>query len=179
MITKLLPKRIWLVNRDLQFRYTGAGVVAGLASTALTAALILYPLFSFKILTLGIFLPLPIMIAMIGAAILNCIVQIFFGIILTHRIAGPMFSLVRHLRLIASGKWRLSVRHRKGDELQILARHLNEMSDSLVATATRDIERLEAIKSALIQSTGDQKALETIVMTVDQVINSVKARIQP
>jgi methyl-accepting chemotaxis protein len=177
MIRKLLPKRIWLVNRDFQYRYTGAGVAAGLVSTALTIALILYPLFVFKILTVGMFLPLPVIIAMLCAAILNCIVQIFFGIILTHRIAGPMFSIVRQIRLIAQGKWRVTLRQRQGDELQTLVRHLNEMSDSLVNIAKSDIQALESIKGSLIESHEDASKLKPILASMDQLIGAIESRI--
>jgi hypothetical protein len=187
MLKKLLPKRIWLVNRDFQYRYTAAGVAAGLVSTSLTMALILYPLFVFKILTVGMFLPLPIIIAMVSAAVLNCVVQIFFGIILTHRIAGPMFSMMRQLRLIAMGKWRVTLRQRQGDELQPLARHLNEMSDGLVAIAKSDIQSLEEIKRSVLesqletQSESGQDAVrkfDPILASIDRLIGLIKLRIR-
>jgi methyl-accepting chemotaxis protein len=178
MIRNLLPKRIWLVNRDFQFRYTGAGVAAGLASTALTMTLLLYPLFSFKILTVGMFLPLPVIIAMICAAILNFVIQVLFGIILTHRIAGPMFSIVRQLRLIAQGNWRVSLRQRQGDELQTLVRHLNEMSESLVVVAESDLQTLATIKQSMIESEANAYKLGSILISIDQLMDTIESRIR-
>jgi hypothetical protein len=177
MIYKILPKRIWLVNRDFQLRYTGAGLAAGLISTALTLALILYPLYAFKILTVGMFLPLPIIISMIVAALLNCVLQIFFGIVLTHRIAGPIFSITKHLRLVALGKWRISMKLRRGDELQPIVRHLNEMSVGLITIAESDIRSLNEIKQSIFQYEGQTHEREFLIASLDRLVEEIKKRI--
>lgn len=143
MKTEIPTKRIYLVNRDFQFRYTRMGVMAGIVSTTITTLVILYPLFVFKILVVPQFLPAPILAGMLAAAMINIGIIVLFGILITHRIAGPMFSMVRHLRRMQIGHWRTNMRIRPGDELQLIVRNMNELSDALVQTATKDLELLE------------------------------------
>lgn len=138
-------KRIYLVNRDFQFRYTRVGVLAGVASTIMTTVVILYPLFAFKVLVVPQFLPSPILIGMLAAGMINIGMIVLFGILITHRIAGPMFSMVRHLRRIAAGQWRTHMRLRAGDELHILVRNLNELSEALVKTTSEDIQLVDSV----------------------------------
>lgn len=143
MKTDIPPKRIYLVNRDFQFRYTRMGVLAGVVSTAITALVILYPLFVFKILVIPQFLPTPILAGMLAAAVINIGIIVLFGILITHRIAGPMFSIVRHLRRLANGQWQTNMQSRPGDELQLIVRNMNDLSDALVITAAKDLELVE------------------------------------
>lgn len=143
MKTEIPTKRIYLVNRDFQFRYTRMGVLAGIVSTAITTLVILYPLFVFKILVIPQFLPPPILAGMFAAAIVNVGIIVLFGILITHRIAGPMFSMVRHLRRMAVGQWRTNMRIRPGDDLHLLVRNMNDLSDALVQCATKDLELIE------------------------------------
>lgn len=174
-------KKIWLINRDFQMKYAGAGLAAGLASTVITATLIIYPLFVFKILTIGMFLPWPIFTCIAAALVLNCIIQMFFGIVLTHKIAGPMYSLVKHLRLIGVGQWNIEMRQRQGDELNMVVRHFNEMSDCLVNTVKNDLRELEKIKTdaAHIES-NDPKVLEArtkLLATISELEANFQQRI--
>ena len=93
-------KRIYLVNRDLQLRYTYAAVLVGMVTTILTIIIILYPLYSFEILRIPKFLPLPILISMGFASMVNILIVGYFGIIITHRIAGPVYALVKGFRKV-------------------------------------------------------------------------------
>jgi methyl-accepting chemotaxis protein len=171
-------KKIWLVNRDFQFRYTGAGLVAGVMSTFITALLLLYPLFAFKIITVGIFLPWPILLCIVTAACLNCSVQMMFGIVLTHKIAGPMFSLTRHLRLIGAGHWNVQMRQRSGDEFRMVIRHLNEMTLSLKNCALDDLAVLELIKTQISSFDLQPKQSEEVLILIGDLMSKVNKRIQ-
>src|SRR6186997_212279 len=93
-------KRIYLINRDFQMRYTLAAVVVGLLSTILTLIILLVPLYTFEILQIPRFLPLPIFGIMAMAAFVNILSVGLMGVFITHRIAGPMYSLVRSFRRI-------------------------------------------------------------------------------
>ncbi len=64
-------KRIYLINRDFQLRYAYAAVFVGLMSTIVTTTVLLYPLYKFEIVRIPQFLPLPIMSAMVAAALIN------------------------------------------------------------------------------------------------------------
>ena len=141
----VFSKRMYLINREFQLRYALAGVGAGLISTALTAFLILYPLFTFKILVMRQFLPLPILLGMLIAACFNAAMLMVFGIVMTQRIAGPMYNMVRHMRRLASGQWSTLMKTRPNDDLQLLVRNLNDISHELVKIAEDDIELLDQV----------------------------------
>jgi methyl-accepting chemotaxis protein len=136
-------KKLYLVNRDFQFRYTRISVAIGVVSTFLTCTVILYPLYLFKILVVPQFLPAPILASMVAAALINISLLVVFGILLSHKIAGPMFSMVRHVRKIASGDWNTQMRSRAGDDLQFVVRNLNDLSTALVDATKSDIEILD------------------------------------
>jgi hypothetical protein len=177
MNQRLMSKKILLVNRDFQFRYTGAGLAAGCVSTVITATLILYPLFAFKILTIGIFLPWPIFACMLVAVILNVLVQLIFGIVMTHKVAGPMFSIVKNIRKLGAGRWNIKMHQRPGDDLEMIVRHINELSENLVVVAKNDLETLAKIKSSVAKLSGDQNEKELLLATVDDLANSISERI--
>jgi hypothetical protein len=132
-------KKIVLINRDFQFRYTRASVAVGIVSTCLTTLVILYPLYVFKILVVPQFLPWPILAAMIAAAFINIGMLIVFGVVLSHRVAGPLFNLLRQLRRIGLGQFKTEMRVRDGDDLVFVARNVNELSQSLVRLTQQDI----------------------------------------
>jgi methyl-accepting chemotaxis protein len=167
-------KRIWLVNRDFQFRYAAAGLIAGLSSTIITATLIIYPLFAFKILTIGLFLPWPIVITISAAVVLNCVLQIVFGLLLTHRIAGPVFNLVRYLRMIGHGHWNIKMKQRSHDELAMVVRHVNEMSQSLTTAVQDDLQVLVQVESLLKDAQKDPNKIESTL----QAIEALRLRLQ-
>jgi len=147
-------KRLFLINRDFQFRYVRAGITTGIISTVLTGVVILYPLYLFKILVVPRFLPTPILAGMLLAVCINIGMIVLFGVLISHKIAGPMFSMVRHLRKIANGQWRTQMHIRQGDDLQFVVRNLNDMSQALVQTATSD---LELVDRAIEQLSSEEK----------------------
>ena len=158
-------KKIYLVNRDFQLRYSRAAVFVGILSTVMTAVLILYPLFVFKILVIPKFVPLPFLIAMGMAAVLNMAFIAGAGILLTHRIAGPMYSMVRQMRRVASGIYKSPVALRKNDDLRFLVRNFNDLIGSLIGMGEEDLkrtERIEAASSALPESKEKSELLSAI-----------------
>ncbi len=60
------------------------------------------------------------------------------GILITFRVAGPVFSMERQLRRIASGESQAPCRIRKNDELQELCTLINEALDAERARVGRD-----------------------------------------
>lgn len=154
-------KRIYLINRDFQLRYTRSAVLVGLATTVLTIALVLWPLFYMQILRFPDFLPAPFIGAIVFAAFCNFAIIAWLGIFMTHRIAGPMFSLVRHMRQVTAGSLFNDLRLRDSDDLKYLARNYNEMVDHLIATARSDVAQLQAIR-AKIELGSTAEALDLI-----------------
>ena len=141
--------RIFLVNRDFQMRYTKSAVGVGLVSTALTTLIILYPLYQFEILRIPKFLPIPVLSAMVVAAVVNIGVVAFMGIMVTHKIAGPMYSLVRCFRRVAMGKFDNPMRQREGDELRFVVRNFNDMLQGLQVSTADDLGLLAEARKKL------------------------------
>ncbi|MEZ4743543.1 MAG: hypothetical protein R3B45_14045 [Bdellovibrionota bacterium] len=150
-------KKIFLVNRDFQLRYTKAAVGVGILSTLLTAVIILYPLYTFEIIRIVGFLPTPIFVAMVIAALINIIFLALLGIIVTHKIAGPMYSLVRHMRLIGMGNWHSLMRIREDDDLKFIVRNFNEMLQQLQKIGSGDLKKLDELISTLSHSDGPSR----------------------
>lgn len=173
---KFYAKRIYLINRDLQLRYTYAAVLVGMVTTILTAIIILYPLYSFEILRIPKFLPLPILISMIFASIINILMVGYFGVIITHRIAGPVYALVKAFRRIGYGHWLGYLQVRQYDDLKYLVRHFNEMVDHLVDFAKKDIVHIQEIISLAQDTSLDNKDL--IIMKLKNLESRIQDRLK-
>ncbi len=171
-------QRIVIVNRDFQFRYTGAAVLVGLLSTALTTTLILYPLYKFEILRIPRFLPLPILSVMGTAALLNMGLVAFMGILLTHRIAGPMYSLVRQFRRVEEGRWYGQMKVREGDDLKYLVRNFNAMLEAINRQAHVDFEKLRQVRSLLVSSEwSDAEKVSRALLEIKALDERLRSRL--
>lgn len=151
-------KRIYLVNRDFQGRYVRIALAVGACSTALTLILILYPLFYLDILRWPNFVPPPFIAAMVAAAIINFAVVGWMGILVTHRVAGPMYSLVRHCRLIQEGRIPPPMRIRDTDELKFVVRNFNEALAALATKAQKERGMTDGVLSSLLKDHGSADA---------------------
>ncbi len=180
MEIKFYPKkqRLVLINRDFQFRYTGAAVLVGLLSTVLTTTLILYPLYTFKILRLPFFLPYPVM-GLIGlAALLNVFLVGFMGILMTHRVAGPMYSLVRQFRRVEEGRWYGQMRIRDGDDMRYVVRNFNAMMESINSQTHLDSDKLRNIREVLVSSDlTDSEKITRALIDIRVLDNKLRGRL--
>jgi nitrogen fixation/metabolism regulation signal transduction histidine kinase len=107
------------------------------------------------------------------AALLNFGMVAYFGVRLTHRIAGPMYSLVRQFRLMRDGNLVAKFNVRQQDELKFVVRNFNEMVDSLTTQTRRDLGRIEKIVAALSESGASPALIEAEALRAD-----LQARIQ-
>lgn len=171
-------KKLFLINRDFQLRYAGAGIAAGIITSILTATLILYPLFAFKILTSTYFLPWPVFACIAVAVFINIAVQMAFGIVLTHRIAGPMFSMIRTIRRMGTGHWNTKVNLRADDELQMIGRHLNELSEQLVNAGMNDLVKIEELLAEVALLNIDEAIKAPLINKLSIISTSIKSRIR-
>lgn len=142
-------KRIYLVNRDFQLRYARNAAVVGFISTILTAILILWPLYVFEILRIPRFLPIPILIAMVVPAVVNVLFIAMMGVLLTHKIVGPMYSLIRYMRQVERGNYAANIRLRDGDELKYVIRNFNGMVESLIISTYEDLDQIKNLSNIL------------------------------
>lgn len=165
-----LKKRIFLVNRDLQLRYAKSAAVAGIVSSILTGIVILYPLYVFQILRIPKFLPAPILFSMALAIVLNVFVIAGFSIFMTHKIAGPIYGLLREFRRVAAGYFGHEMRVRKDDELKYMIRNFNEVSLALKEITEVDLKALNTIMSSIEQ--GDSVAAKDDLMALKSRVAS-------
>ncbi len=71
------------------------------------------------------------------------------GIVATHKIAGPAYSMQRVLQFISEGNLPEGVRLRRKDELQHVGDELQRVINTLRDTESREIEALEVSITAL------------------------------
>lgn len=67
------------------------------------------------------------------------IVCIFAAIIITHRVAGPVVALKRHVVALQQGNYHVKTRLRKNDHLVELGEELNKLSDALSKKHNTDV----------------------------------------
>lgn len=155
-------KKMYLINRDFQLRYSFAACIVGVVSTCSTAIVLLYPLYVFEILRIPRFLPLPILIGMGSAVLINVFLVGLLGVFITHKIAGPMYSLVRSFRRVEMGRWAGHLKIRDGDDLRYVVRNFNQMVDGLVMTGRQELSLIDELIEDLNQSNGSSHSLETL-----------------
>lgn len=142
-------QRIYLVDRDFQLRYVRFFVLVGILSTALTLFLILYPMFYLDLLRFPDFLPWPFLTGIGVAALLNFLTIASLGVLITHRISGPIFNLVRQMHAIRIGHRGSQVKVRATDDLKYLVRNFNELVEYMSVTAQSLESQLQEINASL------------------------------
>lgn len=137
-MAKKFSRRKYLINREVQLKYV----------LLVVAMLVLYTLF----LLAAIFVPqmrhfsaetsLAGKAAEAGALLelhqsfwpaAGVVITVFglLSILVTHKIVGPLFSIDRTIREMASGNLTVRARIRQGDELQEFHHNFNAMADNL------------------------------------------------
>ncbi len=176
-------KRLYLINRDFQLRYAGAAIFVGLLSTIMTSTLILFPLYQFEILRIPRFLPAPILGVMVLAAMMNVGLVGLLAIFVTHRLAGPMYSLVRHFRRVEEGMWYGAVRLREGDDLRYVVRNFNGMIDSISRETREDLGLVQELRQQLQEESTDsgkkQADLTEIYSMIEKLEQRISQRLSP
>ncbi|MCX6112389.1 MAG: HAMP domain-containing protein [Proteobacteria bacterium] len=141
--TNVTTRSIFLVNRPFQFKYSILLSLLG----GLVAALFAAHVFYFLNENIHVFIPnfsespeiaqvifgeqKKIAIYLMVLIFLVMCVLFFLGIILTHKIMGPVLVLKRKMQDVAEGRYSARVYLRKGDELKDLAVAFNSMAKTL------------------------------------------------
>ena len=68
---------------------------------------------------------------LVGILLLLASGSLFFSILFSHRIFGPMVPILRHIRMLSSGDYSQRIRIRKGDEFGEIVDALNELTEKL------------------------------------------------
>ncbi len=88
-------------------------------------------------------------VELIGFGLLLIIVLSIYGIVITHKVAGPLYKVTLHLDKIRDGKLGVVYNLRKGDELVDFFEHFKAAHDSLRNRTQQDIALLDRAIAAL------------------------------
>ncbi|MFT5461669.1 MAG: methyl-accepting chemotaxis protein [Planctomycetota bacterium] len=104
-------------------------------------------LFGNLVLTLAVLMPLMLVV----------------GILVTHRIAGPVYRFEQHMQAIARGENPGVCRIRKSDELQELCVAIN----AAMATMEKKLSAGDSVQSEAQSATEDEAQVDTVVGSED------------
>ncbi len=108
--------------------------------------------------------------ALIGFGVLMSLVLTLYGIVLTHKVAGPLFKVTIHLDKIRDGKLGKLYPLRQGDELVEFFDHFKAAHDALRKQEEDDIALFERAAA----SVTDPKLKEEIAVVIAQKVESLK-----
>ena len=91
------------------------------------------------------------------------------GIVITHKVAGPVFVVSRFTRHISNGRWNAIRPFRKGDEFQFLYDDFQHMVTALKKIPEDDIAILQEVLERL-RSVTDQTSLEEARVRISALI---------
>lgn len=94
-------------------------------------------------------------VVIVGVLFLLVIAVGLAGVVVTHRVAGPIFKMKRLLRALAKGHFRVVARLRKGDELGSFFDAFNEAAQQLATRQAEEIEEIEAVLNVLRSEDGE------------------------
>jgi nitrogen fixation/metabolism regulation signal transduction histidine kinase len=104
-----------------------------------------------------------IMFTTLGGALLLLVFGIgVAGIVVTHKVAGPIFKMKRQIRDVGDGKLTIPGKLRKGDELVDFFDTFNEMVKSLRQRQEEEIALLDGAIAKLEAHNSDGKDLEPL-----------------
>lgn len=89
-----------------------------------------------------------------GAVIVSALLLLVLGVglagvVVTHKVAGPVFKMKRLLGELAKGHFRVVARLRKGDELQDFFDAFNDAADELRRRQEQEIEQIDSVLELL------------------------------
>lgn len=104
--------------------------------------------------------------------------SLFLGIavlFVTHKIAGPMFSLKKFMKMVEAGSYNLNLNFRKKDELKDIATSFNNMLSSILNKEKEEIKiikdfevRLNSLITESENSTISSKKCHDLKMDMEQ-----------
>jgi len=139
MEKKLYKRRRYIVRKELQLKYVGLILTVVLLSAVVAGYTIYYNSWALLGDKLASVYPQGRLAQIFRTVNIRLVVNLIFvsmfcvgiGILTSHKIAGPVFRMVRFLNNVAEGDYTKRVHLRKGDQLQDLAEAINKVVDKL------------------------------------------------
>lgn len=88
-------------------------------------------------------------VAIVSALLLLVVAVGLAGVVVTHRIAGPIFKMKRLLGALAKGHFRVVARLRKGDELVSFFDAFNDAAEQLAERQESEISEIDEVLKVL------------------------------
>ncbi len=165
-------RKIFIVNKKYQFRYLFIIISTMLISVASVYFTTFYVIWS-KVIDEFFFVPeaskklaeifvQTSQLLVIPILLLAAIFTVA-GIILSHKVAGPIFRVERVAQELSKGNLDVKVKFRKGDELHELADSLNAMIDGIKSIVREDKDitiKLMRISDKLNEDVNKDKGLK-------------------
>lgn len=96
-------------------------------------------------------------LVLVGALALLVAALWFAGIVVTHKVAGPIYKMKKQLRALEKGSLQVPMPLRKGDELKEFFDAFNDTVRALRTRQQRDLERLDHALASLESSLDAEK----------------------
>lgn len=183
-------RKQYLVNKGFQLKYIGLI----LALTFLTAALCSYVVYYTAMINLGEKLanvyPQGRLVSIVKIVNFRILLSIIFvtplitivGILLSHKIAGPIFRMEAFMKNMASGDLTSRLTLRQGDELMELAENIDSLGEVLRSSfqlqrsqMEKVILELNSLKDLVREKPQDASKINSTVNRLDDELRSLIA----
>lgn len=144
---KLFKRQQIYVDTELQFKFSVMLIVIVTAEVLIFGGTISYAFKAFAYNTaekIYVFY-LVMFIVFAGITVLN----IFLGVFLSHKVAGPLYQFEQKVKAITHGDLTAFVELRKGDQLQEFETSFNEMIKALRVAVKEDRETISKINEKI------------------------------
>ncbi|MGB2705394.1 MAG: HAMP domain-containing protein [Candidatus Omnitrophota bacterium] len=139
MEKKPYRRRRYIVKKEFQLKYVGLIVAVMLLSAVVSGYTIYYNSWVLLGSKLASVYPQGRLVQIFRSVNIRLLITMFFvtvlcvgiGILASHRIAGPVFRMIRFLGNVTSGDYSQRLHLRKKDELKDLAEAINRLVDKL------------------------------------------------
>ena len=116
-----------------------------------------------------------LMITLIAFGFILSVVLAGYGIVLTHKVAGPLFKITNHLDKIRDGKLGVVYNLRKGDQLVDFYEHFKAAHAGVVKLEREDIDHLkEVIAAAEGAGCGEHEAVAELKKVLERKEKSLE-----
>ncbi|HEY6728433.1 MAG TPA: HAMP domain-containing protein [Polyangiaceae bacterium] len=114
------------------------------------------------------------MLTLVGVMLLLVVGIFVAGVVVTHKVAGPIFKMKRMIRDVGEGRLRIPGKLRKGDELVHFFDAFDQMVRSLRARQENEIAMLESA-IAQLEGKADASALQPLLDLKRKMQDSLEA----
>ncbi len=189
---KKFVRRQYIVSPKFQLRYIGVILLIMFATSALCSYVVYYN----SLVLLGeklanvypqgrlVAILKTVNVRVLGSIILVSPLVVFLGLVLSHRIAGPISRMERFLSSVASGDLTGRLTLRPKDELIPLANGINTVVETIKGNVIEKRSRmknvrqeLDILKKELGDNAVDRASLETIIARLESEVNNLSKEI--